>query len=222
MTEPSEPRIESHPVVESPAIEPYYAAFTGHRCVATGSLAAVAAAAKAALDQDNTAPMLLLDSDSRPVEVDFRGSAEQVLARLAAASAAPAAGENAAKPAGKNGRGRPRLGVVAREVTLLPRHWDWLGQQPGGASVALRRLVEAARRSLQPQDRARRSQEAVYRFMSVVAGDLPDYEEALRAFYAGDAAALERSIKHWPGDVCDHLGRLLATAQADATAAATA
>lgn len=196
--------------------EPHYIAFQGHLCVAAGDLAAVAGAAKALIDADPAATPLILDADSRTVEVDFRGSPAEVLARLAAPAAEPAPAPE------KGGRGRPKLGVVAREVTLLPRHWEWLAQQPGGASVALRKLVEEARRSQQPRDRARRSQEAVHRFLSVVAGDLPQYEEVLRAFYAGETATLWQLVAAWPADVANHLRRLLDTATVDAAAVETA
>jgi hypothetical protein len=97
----------------------------------------------------------------------------------------------------------------------LPRHWEWLDEQPGGASVALRKLVEEARRSNREKDIARRSQDAVYRFMSEMGGDLPGFEEALRAFYRGDQRRVEELIRPWPADVRKHLQRLLATAYKD-------
>ena len=111
--------------------------------------------------------------------------------------------EEAAPPA-RRGPGRPRLGVVAREVTLLPRHWDWLALQPGGASVAIRKLVEAARRSSGDKDRVRFAQEATYRFVSAIAGDKPHYEEAIRALFAADAARFDKLIAEWPADIRDH------------------
>src|ERR1043165_2680260 len=100
--------------------------------------------------------------------------------------------------AAPRGRGRPKLGVVAREVTLLPRHWEWLNGQPGGASVALRKLVEEAKRASHGKDRARQSQEAVHRFMYVVAGNLPGFEEASRAFYAGNQERFNAMVESWP------------------------
>ena len=102
------------------------------------------------------------------------------------------------------GPGRPKLGVVAREITLLPRHWEWLAQQPGGASVAIRRLVEQARRSGEDKDRMRQAREAAYRFMSAMAGNKPHYEDAIRALFAGDPARFEELIAGWPADVRDH------------------
>ena len=102
------------------------------------------------------------------------------------------------------GPGRPKLGVVAREVTLLPRHWEWLAQQPGGASVAIRKLVEEARRTGEDRDRVRQAQEAAYRFMSAMAGNKPHYEDAIRALFAGEAARFEKLIAEWPADVRDH------------------
>ncbi len=106
------------------------------------------------------------------------------------------------------GRGRPRLGVVAREVTLLPRHWDWLNAQPGGASVALRRLVDEARKSSGDRDRVRAAQEGAYRFMSAIAGNLPGFEEAARALFAYDRRRFTHCVAGWPEDVRDYAVRL--------------
>jgi hypothetical protein len=111
-------------------------------------------------------------------------------------------------PEEPRGRGRPKLGVVAREVTLLPRHWDWLNHQPGGASVILRRLVDEARRTSGAGDRVRAAQEAAYNFMSAVAGNLPAFEEAARALFAYDRRKFAELIAEWPVDVRDHAIKL--------------
>jgi hypothetical protein len=110
------------------------------------------------------------------------------------------------------------LGVVAREVTLLPRHWEWLNCQPGGASVALRKLVEDARRINQGKDRVRQSQEVTYRFMSAVTGNLPGFEEATRALFAGDLARFETEIADWPAGLREHLAKIAQGAFDQATA----
>ena len=107
------------------------------------------------------------------------------------------------------GPGRPRLGVVAREITLLPRHWEWLASQPGGASVTLRRLVEAARAESAQADAIRQAREATYRFMTAMAGNEPGFEEASRALFAGNSAAFTRHTEAWPDDVRDHARRLV-------------
>ena len=119
-----------------------------------------------------------------------------------------AAAAEATPIAAPRGPGRPKLGVVAREITLLPRHWDWLAQQPGGASVAIRKLVEQARRTGEDKDRIRQAQEAAYRFMSVMAGNRPHYEDAIRALFAGDRRRFGKLIAGWPADVRDHASRL--------------
>ncbi len=111
-------------------------------------------------------------------------------------------------PEEPRGRGRPKLGVVAREVTLLPRHWDWLSHQPGGASVALRRLVDEARRTSGDRDRVRSAQEAAYNFTSAMAGNLPGFEEAARALFAYDRRKFGELIANWPPDVRDHAVKL--------------
>jgi hypothetical protein len=186
-------------------------AFDHHRLIASGPLADVVRVAKLALDAGASEPLLIFDDhDSHQIEVDFRGTLTEVLARLPGADAASA-----------RGPGRPKLGVVPREVTLLPRHWDWLAAQPGGASAVLRRLVEQAARGSDAKDRARRAVESVDRFMRVIGGDLPGYEEASRAFYRGDRASFGRLIGAWPTDVRAHLQPLVAIAwdeQADAGA----
>ncbi len=106
------------------------------------------------------------------------------------------------------GRGRPRLGVIAREVTLLPSHWEWLNVQPGGASVALRKLVDAARRTSGDRDRVRAAQEATYWFISAIAGNLPGFEEATRALFAYDRRRFGDLISGWPEDIRDYAIRL--------------
>ncbi|MCC2670399.1 MAG: hypothetical protein K0Q72_2870 [Armatimonadetes bacterium] len=180
-------------------------AFAGERRIATGELLQVALATRAALEQGETAPVLIFDDvTSHRVEVDLRGTAEEVADRLQAAEPAAVAEPDAAR-----GPGRPKLGVVAREVTLLPRHWEWLSEQPGGASVALRKLVEEARRTNEGRDRARRAQESAYRFMSVMAGNLPGFEEASRALFAGNIEGFKAVVEAWPEDIRAHLERLV-------------
>ena len=196
----------------NPGSDLAYIAFNGDRRIASGDLHEVARAAKEALDRRKDASVLVFDGrTSGPIDLDFRGSVEDVLARLPKMADATAAAENAAPPAPR-GPGRPKLGVVAREVTLLPRHWEWLAQQNGGASVALRKLVEEARRANKDKDRIRHAQEAAYRFIAAMAENKPHYEEVARALFAGDAAQFEAWTASWPADVRDHARRLAATA----------
>jgi hypothetical protein len=181
-----------------------YIAFEGDRRIAVGDLGDVARAAKEVLDRRKDAAILVFDGlTSGPIDIDFRGTVADVQARLPKTTGVAATVEDAL-PATPRGPGRPKLGVVAREVTLLPRHWDWLAQQPGGASVALRKLVEAARRSGEDGYRVHRAQEAAYRFMSAMAGDKPHYEDAIRALFANDPTHFEKLIAAWPADVRDH------------------
>jgi hypothetical protein len=170
----------------------------------------VVCAASKFLDEHDGATLLILDAEtSEPIEVDFRGTPDEVIAKLE-----PEPRLTAGEPAGESKRaatpGRPKLGVVAREVTLLPRHWEWLGEQPGGASVTPRKLVEEARRATAGEDRIRRCREACYRFMNTIAGNEPGFEEALRALYAGDRGRFDALTEAWPPDVRDHARRLAA------------
>lgn len=192
-------------------VERHYIAFVGTRRIAEGPLAEVAQAVKAHVDGDAATLPLIFDAQtSVPRELDLRGTPAEVAARLA-----PAEGEGgAAEPAAlaERARGRPRLGVVAREVTLLPRHWDWLAAQPGGTSVALRKLVEEARRADGRAGEARAARDAAYSFMAAMAGAEPDYDEAARALFAGKADAFAALIEPWSADVRDHVARLAAIA----------
>ena len=189
----------------NPGPDAAYIAFEGDRRLAAGELRDVARAAKEVLDRRKDAPILVFDGvTSGPIDIDFRGSVADVQARLPEIAGAPVTAVEDAAPSAPRGPGRPKLGVVAREVTLLPRHWDWLAQQPGGASVALRKVVDAARRTGEDGDRIRRAQEAAYRFMSAMGGNKPHYEDAIRALFANDAARFEKLIAAWPADVRDH------------------
>lgn len=167
-----------------------YVVFHGPERVAAGTRLDAALAAHALAEE---AGVLVFGPDGRGVDFDLSGGAEAVAARLAEPLDAP------------RGRGRPKLGVVAREVTLLPRHWEWLASQPGGASVALRKLVEAASRAAEGPDRIRTAREAAYRFASAMAGDLAGFEDAMRALFAGDDEAFEARIEAWPGDIAAQL-----------------
>jgi len=173
-------------------------AFEGSRLIASGTRTEVALKVKEVLDRGEQAPVVIFDDESsRVVELDLRGTPEDVLSRLEQPVEEPPR-----RP------GRPRLGVVAREVTLLPRHWEWLSSQPGGASVAIRKLVEQASRANQSQDRIRIVRESAYRFMSAIAGNEPGFEEATRALFAGNRERFEQEIAVWPPDVRDHARRL--------------
>lgn len=194
-------------------------AFEGHTLLLSGPLADVALAVKAALDRGPEATFLVFDdATGHVVDLDLRGSRAEVAGRLSGSAGSLAGsggtGASAAGPrdedeaAGRRGPGRPRLGVVAREVTLLPRHWAWLSAQRGGASAALRRLVDEARRRDAPLHARRVAQEAAYRFMTTIGGDLPGYEEALRALFADDRAGMEAQLGAWPQDLGSYAVRL--------------
>jgi hypothetical protein len=187
-------------------------AFAGTKRIASGDLSQVALAAKTVWDRDKWAQVLIFDElTSELIEVDFRGSPEDVQQRIAQQVCATAPGSEPAVAAVEARRpGRPRLGVVAREVTLLPRHWEWLSSQPGGASVALRKLVEQARGANRDRDRQRRAQEAAYRFLSAMAGNEPGFEEAIRALFAGQAERFNEIVEPWPHDIREHAKKLAA------------
>jgi uncharacterized protein len=181
-----------------------YTAFRGLRKIALGTLPQVAVFIK---DLPQGDYLVFDDASGHQVDLDTRGTPDEISIRYSAETSPE-----------QRGRGRPRLGVVAREVTLLPRHWDWLNSQPGGASVALRKLVEQARRTSGDRDRIRAAQESAYRFMSAIAGNLPGFEEAARALFAYDRRRFGELIAGWPEDVRDYAIRL-AFADQDPSAA---
>jgi uncharacterized protein len=193
-----------------------FTAFMGDQRLASGPLAEVALAVMKISGKAAVEPIVIFDdTNGRPIDLDLRGTERDILARLRlpAANPDPPAGDQAAPE--PRGRGRPKLGVVAREVTLLPRHWEWLGVQPGGASVALRKLVEEARRANGDRDRSRAAREAAYHFMSTMAGNLPGFEEASRALFADDRRRFGDLIAGWPGDIRDHTVKLAFSNRAD-------
>jgi uncharacterized protein len=182
-----------------------FTAFDGQRRLASGTLGEIALRVKQADPHASGSIAIFSDQSGRAVDLDLRGGAEEILARHSDAGQSDGGSSPMAEP---RGRGRPKLGVVAREVTLLPRHWEWLNDQPGGASVALRKLVDAARRSSGDADRQRAAREAAYHFMSAMAGNFPNFEDASRALFADDRRRLAALIAPWPADIRDHIVKL--------------
>ena len=171
-----------------------FTAFVGTNLLASGTLAEVLAAQKARFD-DNTGTLFLTfdDQTGRQVDFDLRGTPADVQARY--------------RPV-REGPGRPKLGVIAREVSLLPRHWEWLEQQPNGASAAIRRLVDEARKRDPGEQQARAAIRAADRFLTAMAGNLPGYEEASRALYARDKKRFHELTRDWPRDIRLHARRV--------------
>jgi len=186
-----------------------YTAFAGLHKLAAGPIAAIAIAVKRAEGHD-TPIHIYDDATGKALDLDTRGSEAEVAARYGPPASTNTPAETHAVET--RGRGRPKLGVVAREVTLLPRHWEWLGAQPGGASVALRKLIEDVRRREDGWTEAKRAQrralDAAYHFMSAMAGNLPGFEAAIRALYADERNRVEVEIAHWPDDIRAHTLKL--------------
>ncbi|WKD51291.1 DUF2239 family protein [Microbulbifer spongiae] len=165
-----------------------YIAIDQLRVIARGTLEAIAHQVK---DMGAAHEPIVFESEScKRVEVDWHGDTEEVLARLTADTHTP-----------KTRRGRPKLGVIPKEVTLLPRHWEWLGQQPGGASVTLRRLVEQAQKQVSLEERITTKQQQLDGLMLLVAGDAPGFEEASRALVRNSKISFEKAIHSWPDDL---------------------
>jgi hypothetical protein len=174
-----------------------YTAFAGERQIAAGPLVAMLPQLKRWTDERPAELAIIFDDHTgRQVDFDLRGTVADVVAR-------------AIPP---RGPGRPKLGVVPREVSLLPRHWEWLEAQPNGASAAIRRLVDEARNREPDRQRARQARDATSRMLTALAGNLPGYEEATRALFAADGAAFRERIAGWPDDIRNYALRLAAPA----------
>ncbi len=181
------------------AIADSYSAFEGHKLLARGELADAVRALLDSLKRGAEGRLALYkDSSGRPIDLDLRGELASVLERL---ENHPLVGKAARQATEPRRRGRPRLGVVAREVTLLPRHWEWLAAQPGGASVTLRKLVEQARRADAGETQKRERRDAIHAFLWDIAADLPGFEEATRLLYRDDREGFFAHIAHWPEDI---------------------
>jgi hypothetical protein len=184
-----------------------FTAFGAGRRLVQGELPEVVTKAKEMLERASLEQVLIFDDRTgEQIDVDLHGPLEVILKHLPGfeASQAKAGDSPAPRP------GRPKLGVVPREVTLLPRHWEWLNGQPGGASTTLRKLVDEARRSSTAENQGRKAQEACYRFMVAAAGNLPNFENATRALFAGDVEAYGKATSDWPEDLRGYAAALLA------------
>ena len=183
-----------------------YTSFVDHKNLMSGSLEQVALAVKKAAENDNSKAILIFNnSTGRAIDIDTCGAESDVLDRLANRGVDTCRERSEPdEPRRTRSRGRPKLGVVSREVTLLPRHWAWLADQPGGASVALRKRVEKASKASLEKDNSRKANERAYNFMSAMAGDLAGFEEAIRALFAGDREKFESQIEDWPEDIRQH------------------
>jgi uncharacterized protein len=183
-----------------------YTAFIGHKLLAHGPLEKVVLKVKHQSEENPTATVLVFsDSTGKQMDFDLSGTEKDILKRLNVYI-------DTNEPVSQSGPGRPKLGVVSREISLLPRHWEWLSNQPGGASVTLRRLVDETRKQSTGKEQIKKAQERTYTFLSSIAGNLSNYEEALRALFAKNAKGFEANISEWPKDIKSHARKLAAPA----------
>lgn len=184
-----------------------YTVFSGDRHLTTDSLKQMLLTTKEYIDREREAQVLIFeDQTGHQIDFDFRGTPDEVLEKL---KFHPLFVPEPDKEKSRVGPGRPRLGVLCREVCLLPRHWDWLESQPGGSSAVLRRLVDAARKQIPEKDEVGASRDAAGKFMLVMAGNLPNFEEVTRALYAGKYDLTKPLMQDWPRDIRAHAERLI-------------
>ena len=175
-----------------------FTAFESEKILFKGPLADLILKVKKRLGKsENSSILIFSDSTGKNIDFNFQGSEKDVLKRLEIYSEEVGINQSA-------GPGRPRLGVVSRVISLLPRHWEWLATQSGGSSAYLRKLVDEARKKEGGQHTLKQLQERTYKFISVMAGDLNGYEEALRALYKRDEKKFIALIEVWPRDIRNH------------------
>jgi hypothetical protein len=181
-----------------------YSAFEGHKLLCWGTLSEAVLAVKRQAHKHPTHSFLIFsDATGKAMDFNLQGSESEVVKRLEVYVTPPTAESEA-----QTGPGRPKLGVVSREVSLLPRHWEWLAAQPGGASGTLRKLVEDAKKKSKSGSEIKQAKERAYKFMAEIAGDFAGYEEALRALYRGEKDQFKSHMASWPADVRHHALRL--------------
>ena len=179
-----------------------YTAFGNEKLIAHGSLDEVVLKIKRWHDKNSTGSLLVFnDFTGKTMEFDLRGSEKEVLQKIEMFIPQDTAAVSV-------GPGRPKLGVVTREVSLLPQHWEWLASQPEGASAALRKLVEGAKKNLVMKESVKQVQERVYKIMSILAGDLPQYEEALRSLYRRNAENFKQHTAIWSPDIKEYVMKI--------------
>lgn len=177
----------------------WYTAFVGTKKLTEGPLSMIPVTIKQKLHDDELHDVLIFsDMTGQHVDLDLRGGVLDVQHR---------ARMHAYNTYVAKSRGRPKLGVVSREISLLPRHWEWLETQSGGASATLRKLVEKA--SKMDSESERQARDRTYQFLRVIAGDMPGYEEALRSLFRGDLELFSEQMKGWPEDVQTHARKLV-------------
>lgn len=172
-----------------------YTVFDKFQILSQGSLNEVAIAVKKRLRIQSDARILIFsDSTGRQVDLDFSGTEKDTLERLKIYI------PKTASP--HTGAGRPKLGVIPREISLLPHHWEWLLNQEGGASSAIRRLIDEKNKpALLAKDKIKQAQEVTYKFLSAIAGDLPHFEDVIRFLYRKDKKKFENLMSDWPKDI---------------------
>ena len=179
-----------------------YTAFDGSVLLFRGGLKEVVLNIKEHLGRsENSSVLIFSDLTGKTMDFSFHGSKQDILKRLEKYTFTE-------EPKEPSGPGRPKLGVVSREISLLPRHWEWLATQSGGASATIRLLVEEARKKSSNISSIKQMQERAYQIMSVLAGDLQGYEEALRALYKKDSKVFFTHVKRWPIDIQKYLNEI--------------
>lgn len=176
-----------------------FTVFAGETRLAGGNPADVARAIKAVLQGGERRILRVFrDHDAMPATFDATLDVDAISNALLETRGG----------SGRRGQGRPRLGVFAREVTLLPRHWAWLSAQPGGASVTLRKLVDAASHAPFADREERPEAAGLDRFVTAMASMLPWNKEALRAFMLGEEERFVAISENWPADLRDYARQL--------------
>lgn len=180
-----------------------YTAFDNTSIIAHGSLRDVILKTKKILGKsENSSFLIFSDSTGKTIDFNFQGTEKEILKRLEIFVSNSDEKIELARP------GRPKLGVISREISLLPRHWEWLATQSSGASSSIRNLIEDAIKKSTSKVSLKQQQEKVYRVMTTLAGDLDGYEEAIRSLYKRDRESFIKFTKGWSKDLRSYLEKL--------------
>ncbi|MCH7331632.1 DUF2239 family protein [Acinetobacter modestus] len=169
-----------------------YTAFLNEQCLASGLLADVAIAIQQHANQSNSTILIFNDQTGRQIDLDLSGSEQNIQQRYA-------------EPEMVKKVGRPKLGVISREITLQQKHWDWLDQQSSSASAVIRKLIDKELNDPNSESNRMLAKQATDRFMSAMLGNMPNYEEATRALYQGDREVFLDLIRDYPKDIKEYL-----------------
>lgn len=162
-----------------------YTAFRGDTRIITDSLFNVALALQ---KQSEMNVLVFNDQTGQQIDLDLSGSEDDLKQRYTEVEYVKKVG-------------RPKLGVISREITLQQKHWNWLDQQSSSASAVIRKLIDKELNDPSSESNIMLAKQAIDHFMLAMLGNMPNYEEATRALYQGNKSHFLALIHNYPKDL---------------------